>query len=87
MLTILHLIDVDEYAYIAQEELEETIEALKVLNIAYEEYIVQDKVYRITWYDYIDEEWKDIWCIPEEYEETLQKIIEAEVEYKVTEFN
>ena len=87
MLSIIHLIDVDEYMYITQETLEETIEALKVLNIAYEVYIIEDKVYRITWYDYIDEEWTDIWCTSEEYEETLPKVIEAGVEYKVTEFN
>ena len=87
MLSILHLIDVSEYMYITQEDLEETIETLKYLNIAYEVYIVQDKVYRITWYDYIDEEWTDIWCTSDEYEETLPKVIEAGVEYKVTEFN
>ena len=87
MLSIIHLIDVDEYMYITQETLEETIEALKVLNIAYEVYIIEDKVYRITWYDYIDEEWTDIWCTSDEYEETLPKVIEAGVEYKVTEFN
>ena len=87
MLSIIHLIDVDEYMYITQETLEETIEALKVLNIAYEVYIIEDKVYRITWYDDIDEEWNEIWCTSEEYEETLPKVIEAGVEYKVTEFN
>ena len=87
MLSIIHLIDVDEYMYITQEDLEETIEALKVLNIAYEVYIIEDKVYRITWYNDIDEDWYEIWCTSEEYEETLPKVIEAGVEYKVTEFN
>ena len=87
MLSILHLIDVSEYMYITQEDLEETIKTLKYLNVAYEVYIVQDKMYRITWYDYIDEEWTDIWCTLDEYEETLPKVIEAGVEYKVTEFN
>ena len=87
MLSIIHLIDVDEYMYITQEDLEETIEALKVLNIAYEVYIIEDKVYRITWYDDIDEEWNEIWCTSEEYEEKLPKVIEAGVQYKVTEFN
>lgn len=87
MLSVLHLIDVSEYMYITQEDLEETIETLKYLNVAYEVYIVQDKMYRITWYDYIDEEWTDIWCTPEEYEEKLPKVIEAGVQYKITEFN
>ena len=87
MLSIIHLIDVDEYMYITQEDLEETIEALKVLNLAYEVYIIEDKVYRITWFDYIDEEWNEIWCTPEEYEEKITKVIEAGVQYKVTEFN
>lgn len=87
MLSILHLIDVSEYMYITQKDLEETIETLKYLNIAYEVYIVQDKMYRITWYDYIDEKWSDIWCTSEEYEEKLSMIIEAEVEYEITEYN
>ena len=87
MLSIIHLIDVSEYMYITQEDLKETIETLKYLNVAYEVYIVQDKMYRITWYDYIDEEWTDIWCTPEEYEENLPKVIEAGVQYKITEFN
>lgn len=87
MLSIIHLIDVDEYVYITEETLEETIEALKVLNIAYEVYIIEDKVYRITWYDYIDDAWQEIWCTPEEYEEKMALILEAEVEYRVTEFN
>jgi hypothetical protein len=87
MLSIIHLIDVDEYMYITQETLEETIEALKVLNIAYEVYITEEKVYRITWYNDIDEDWYEIWCTPEEYEEKLALILEAEVEYNVTEFN
>lgn len=87
MLSIIHLIDLDEYMYITQETLEETIEALKVLNIAHEVYIIENKVYRITWYDYIDENWCEIWCTPEEYEEKLALVLEAEVEYKVTEFN
>lgn len=87
MLSIIHLIDLDEYMYITQETLEETIEALKVLNIAHEVYIIEDKVYRITWFDYIDENWNEIWCTPEEYEEKMALILEAEVEYKVTEFN
>ena len=87
MLSIIHLIDLDEYMYITQETLDETIEALKVLNIAHEVYIIEDKVYRITWFDYIDENWNEIWCTPEEYEEKMALILEAEVEYKVTEFN
>lgn len=87
MLFVLHLIDVSEYMYITQEDLEETIEALKYLNIAYEIYVVQDKMYRITWYDYIDEEWTDIWCYEEEFEEQMNMIKEAEVEYEVEEYN
>ena len=87
MLSIIHLIDVDEYMYITEETLEETLEALKVLNITYEVYIIEDKVYRITWYNPLDEEWNEIWCTPEEYEEKIPKVIEAGVQYKVTEFN
>ncbi len=87
MLSILHLIDVDEYMYITQEDLEETVETLKYLNVAHEVYVVQEKMYRITWYDYIDEEWDDIWCTPEEYEEKLELVLKAGVEYEVTEFN
>jgi hypothetical protein len=87
MLSIIQLIDVDEYMYIPQEDLEETIETLNVLNIAYEVYTVQDKMYRITWYDYIDETWNEIWCTPEKFEEKLALVLEAEVEYVVNEYN
>ena len=87
MLFILHLVDVDEYMYITQEDLESTKDALRCLNIAFEVYEVHDKMYRITWHDYIDEEWTDIWCTSDEYEETLPKVIEAGVEYEVTEYN
>jgi hypothetical protein len=44
-------------------------------------------MYRITWHDYIDEEWTDIWCTEEEYEEQMNLVKEAEVEYEVTEYN
>lgn len=87
MLFILHLVDVSEYMYITQEDLESTKDALRCLNIAFEVYEVQDKMYRITWHDYIDEEWTDIWCTEEEYEEQMNLVKEAEVEYEVTEYN
>lgn len=87
MLSIIQLIDVDEYMYIPQEDLEETIETLNVLNIAHEVYIIEDKIYRITWYDYIDETWNEIWCRPEEFEEKLALVLEAEVEYVINEYN
>ena len=47
MLFILHLVDVSEYMYITQEDLESTKDALRCLNIAFEVYEVQDKMYRI----------------------------------------
>ena len=87
MLFILHLVDVSEYMYITQEDLESTKDALRCLILAFEVFEVKDKMYRITWHDYIDEEWTDIWCTEEEYEEILPKVIEAGVEYKVTEYN
>lgn len=87
MLLALQLIDTDEYMYMTQEELESTKDALRYLNIAFEVYEIKDKMYRITWHDYIDEEWIDIWCTEEEYEEQMNMIKEAEVEYEVTEYN
>ncbi len=86
MLTIIQF-DVDEYMYVPQEELEETIEKLKHYTIAHEVVVIEDKVYRITWYDYTDETWNEIWCTSEEYEEKLALVLEAKVEYEVTEFN
>ncbi len=87
MLLTLHLIELDEYMYITQGELESTKDALRYLNIAFEVYVVEDKMYRITWYDYIDEEWTDIWCNEEEFEEQMNIVKKAEVEYRVETYN
>jgi hypothetical protein len=44
-------------------------------------------MYRITWYDYIDEEWKDIWCTKDDYPNMLKEVMFAQVEYTVREYN
>lgn len=73
--------------YVTEEEYLEIKKALEYLGIKVSAEIVQDKMYRIQWYDYIDDEWTDIWCTEEDVVEKLEIVKLAEVEYNVTEFN
>ncbi len=73
--------------YVTEEEYLEIKKGLEYLGIKVSAEIVQDKMYRIQWYDYIDDEWTDIWCTEEDVVEKLEIVKLAEVEYNVTEFN
>ena len=42
------------------EEYLEAKEAFDFLELDYQVEKVTDKIYRIKWYDYMDEEWRDI---------------------------
>lgn len=75
------------FVYVTEEEYESMRTVFNYLNVPYKVTLVQEKMYRITWYDYIDEEWKDIWRTEEDFKETLDEVIKAEVEYEVVEFN
>ena len=87
MLMMICMHDKDEYIYCEINEYREICEALNYLGVEHTDYIVEDKIYRITWFDDIDEEWKDIWSTEEDYEGWMEEIIKAEVEYEVREFN
>lgn len=73
--------------YVTEEEYLEIKKGLEYLGIKVSAEIVQDKMYRIQWYDYMDDEWTDIWCTEEDVVEKLEIVKLAEVEYNVTEFN
>ena len=75
------------FVYVTEEEYEPMRKVFNYLNVPFEAALVQEKMYRITWYDYIDEEWKDIWCTEDNYPDMLKEVKLAEVEYEVVEFN
>ena len=78
----------DEYMYCEMNEYYEICETLLELGIVHTDYIVDERVWRITWYDYIDEEWSDLWCANEEsYMITIDDVREAEVEYRIKIYN
>ena len=87
MLMMICMQDKDEYIYCEVNEYREICESLNYLGVEHTDYIVEDKIYRITWFDDIDEEWKDIWSTEEDYEGWMEEITKAEVEYEVREFN
>lgn len=87
MLIMIHLTDVNEYMYATAEEYLELYDTLNYMNIKHDDCVIDDKVYRITWYNHIDEEWQDIWCSEETFDEELKAITDAEVEFRVTEYN
>lgn len=75
------------YVYITEEEYEPMRQVFNHFGISYEIALVEEKMYRITWYDYIDEEWKDIWCTKDDYPNMLKEVMFAQVEYTVREYN
>ena len=75
------------FVYVTEEEYDSMRTVFNYLNVPYKATLVQEKMYRIKWYDYIDEEWKDIWRTEDNFKETLDEVIKAEVEYEVVEFN
>lgn len=75
------------YVYITEEEYEPMRQVFNHFGLSYEVALVKEKMYRITWYDYIDEEWKDIWCTKDNYPDMLKEVMFAQVEYTVKEFN
>lgn len=77
----------DGYVYVTEEEYDSMKAVFNYLNVPYKVVLVEEKMYRIEWYDYIDEEWKDIWCNEDDYPNMLKEVKLAEVEYEVVEFN
>jgi hypothetical protein len=78
----------NEHMYCEMSEYYEICEVLQYFGQEHTDYIVEERVWRITWYDYIDEEWSDLWCTNEEsYMITIEDVREAEVEYRVKIYN
>lgn len=73
--------------YMTEEEYKELKQAMDYLGIKVTAELVEEKMYRIQWFDYIDEEWTDIWCTEETVTEGLNAVKLAEVEYKLIEYN
>ena len=70
-----------------EEEYLDIKETLDYMGIKFDACIVEDRMYAIHWYDYIDDEWRIIWSTQEEYESIMYDIIKAEVEYEIQVFN
>lgn len=75
------------YVYVTEEEYEAMKQVFKYLNVPYELMPIEYKMYRIRWFNYIDDEWQDIWCTKDDYLDTLKEVIAAGVSYEVVEFN
>lgn len=73
--------------YMPEDEFLEFKETCYLLAVECEATEVDYKMYCISYYDYIDEEWKELWCTPNTFNPMLQNVIDAEVEYAVREFN
>ncbi len=73
--------------YMDYEEYLETKEAFNSLNLDYRAEVVTDKMYKIEWYDYIDEEWRNIWCAEDDYKVKIKEVINAGVKFNVKIYN
>ena len=73
--------------FATEDEYQEIKKSLEYLGIKVSAEIVQEKMYRIQWFDYIDEEWTDIWCTEDNVADGLNAVKLSEVEYKLTEYN
>ena len=60
---------------------------MELLSVKYTVIVVEDKMYAIHWFDYIDDEWNIIWCTKDEFERNLEDVKNAEVEYYIEEYN
>ena len=77
----------DGYVYVTEDEYDSMRKVFNHLNVPFKVVQVKEKMYRIKWYDYIDEEWKDIWCTKDTYLNMLKEVVLAQVDYEVVEFN
>ena len=68
----------------------ELVDALKTFNylgLKYKAILIEDNMYAIHWFDYIDDEWSIIWCTEDKFERSLEDVKDAEVEYYIKEYN
>ena len=78
----------DNYTiYVKEDEYDDFARAMALLSLEYTAIVVEDKMYSIHWFDYIDDEWNIIWCTKDEFERNLEDVKNAEVEYYIEEYN
>lgn len=73
--------------YVKEDEYDDFARAMALLSLEYTATIVTEPMYAIHWYDHIDDEWIINWCTNEDYNDTLAKILVADVEYEIETFN
>lgn len=77
----------DSIVYVKEDEFAELKEVLEYMNLKHKAIVVEDKMYCIHWFDYIDDVWTAEWKTEDAFQPFLKEIINAEVEYFVEEFN
>jgi hypothetical protein len=74
--------------YCDEWEYQDVLEMAGYMQIDIKSHFVEEKMYRITWYDELDEEWSDIWSNNEvDFEKWLKEVKDAGVEYRIREYN
>ena len=68
-------------------ELIDAIKAFNYLGLNYKAHLIEDKMYAIHWFDYIDDEWSIVWCTEDKFKRSLEDVKDAEVEYFIKEYN
>jgi hypothetical protein len=68
-------------------ELIDAIKAFNYLGLNYKAHLIEDKMYAIHWFDYIDDEWSILWCTEDKFKRSLEDVKNAEVEYFIKEYN
>ena len=73
--------------YCDEREYLDILEVTEYFEIDIKSFYVEEKMYRITWYDEIDEEWSNIWSTEADYEKWIKEVKDAGVKYRVREYN
>ena len=73
--------------YVKEDEYDDFARAMELLSVKYTAIVIEDKMYAIHWFDYIDDEWNIIWSTEDEYNNILNDVITSEVEYHIEKFN
>ena len=78
----------DNYTiYVKEDEYDDFARSMALLSLEYTATVVTEPMYAIHWFDYIDDEWVINWCTNEDFDDTLTKILVADVEYEIETFN
>jgi hypothetical protein len=73
--------------YVKEDEYDDFARAMALLSLEYTATVITEPMYAIHWYDNIDDEWIISWCTNENYNDTLAKILVADVEHEIETFN